>query len=88
MDAIDRIRRNVRVLMAFRGSNLSQTCRDAGVDPREFISAMANGNPSIAKVEKLAGVLGIDVSELLAPPEEPAHRETCLIPKGKTEDSS
>jgi transcriptional regulator with XRE-family HTH domain len=81
MDALDRIKRNIRILMASRGTNLTQVCRDAGIDPREFISAVANGNPSIRKVERLATTLGIDVSELLAPEAELKQRATCLIPK-------
>ena len=81
MNAIERVRRNIRVLMAHRQTTLSEVCRTAGETPRDYISALSNGNPSLAKLEKLSTILGIDITELVSPENALEHVEFCLIPK-------
>ena len=58
--------RNVRLLRVMRGWSQEVLALEAGLD-RTYVGAVERGerNPTLASVERLAGALGVEVSELL-----------------------
>ncbi|WP_323012964.1 helix-turn-helix transcriptional regulator [Devosia sp.] len=73
MDGRARIAWNLRKARGARGISQENLAVDAGVD-RSSISDIERGrfNPSIDLLDRLAGALSIDVSELLVRPPESA----------------
>lgn len=61
---------NMRRLRVAKGISQERLAHDAGVD-RTYVSRLERKaeNPSIGVLDKIAGVLGVHVSELLAEPD-------------------
>jgi transcriptional regulator with XRE-family HTH domain len=69
MDGRQLVAWNMRRLRVARGVSQERLGNDAGVD-RTYVSRLERQleNPSIAILEKIARVLGVHISELLAEP--------------------
>lgn len=69
MDGRKRVAWNLRRIRVARGLSQESLAVDAGVDP-SYVSQVETEsyNPTVGILDKLAGALGVDVSELLALP--------------------
>lgn len=64
----DRIEKNIRRLVRRRARTMESVALDSGLSRGYFFDVlMGRRSPSLAGLSKIAGALGVDVSELLKP---------------------
>ncbi|MCA0029009.1 MULTISPECIES: helix-turn-helix transcriptional regulator [unclassified Mesorhizobium] len=75
MEIREAFAQNLRTLRRARGLSQEELAHQAGID-RTYISALERNvyNPSIDVVDRLAEVLGVDVTELLKRPSADPQR--------------
>jgi transcriptional regulator with XRE-family HTH domain len=75
MNARELVAWNVRRLRVLQGISSERLAADAGVD-RSYMSRLERGvaNPTVDVLEKVAGVLAVEVADLFAVPEANEER--------------
>ena len=83
MNARELVAWNVRRLRVLRGISSERLAADADVD-RSYASCLERGvaNPSIDLLERIAGVLGVPMTELFVVP-EPHEEQPMPLPGGR-----
>jgi len=61
------LRRNVKILLAQKETNLSQLCEAAEIDQNVVRQTLLRDNPTLNSLARIAELLGVEIWELLRP---------------------
>ena len=64
--------------MAGVGSQMKRPNGEIGI-PQASVSQIINGNPTLAKLQEIASIIGISVSELLSDEDDLGNHGTLII---------